>query len=34
MLDKKWLGDKTQQGFYKKERDSKGKRKILSLNLK
>jgi len=33
MLEKQWLGDKTKQGFYKKDRDSKGKRKILSLNL-
>lgn len=33
MLNKKWLGDKTKQGFYKKDRDSKGKRKILVLNL-
>ncbi len=33
MLDKNWLGDKTKQGFYKKERDENGKRKILALNL-
>jgi len=33
MLQKKWLGDKTKQGFYKKTRDQKGKRKILSLDL-
>ena len=33
MLERRWLGDKTKQGFYKKDRDSKGKRKILSLNL-
>ena len=33
MLDNKWLGDKTKQGFYKKDRDAKGNRKILSLNL-
>ncbi len=33
MLRKKWLGDKTKQGFYKKSRDKKGKRKILSLDL-
>ena len=33
MLDKNWLGDKTKQGFYKKDRDAKGNRKILSLNL-
>jgi len=34
MLENKWLGDKTKQGFYKKDRDSKGNRKILALNLK
>ena len=34
MLAKKWLGDKTKQGFYKKVRDENGKRKILALNLK
>ena len=33
MLTNKWLGDKTKQGFYKKTRDEKGKRKILSLDL-
>ena len=33
MLENKWLGDKTKQGFYKKDRDAKGNRKILSLNL-
>ncbi|MEL7533415.1 MAG: 3-hydroxyacyl-CoA dehydrogenase/enoyl-CoA hydratase family protein [Bacteroidota bacterium] len=33
MLDNKWLGDKTKQGFYKKTKDEKGKRKILSLDL-
>ncbi|MBF25303.1 MAG: 3-hydroxyacyl-CoA dehydrogenase [Flavobacteriales bacterium] len=33
MLENKWLGDKTKQGFYKKDRDSKGNRKILSLDL-
>lgn len=33
MLKNKWLGDKTNQGFYKKTRDQKGKRKILSLDL-
>ena len=33
MLEKQLLGNKTKQGFYKKDRDSKGKRKILSLNL-
>ena len=29
----KWLGDKTQQGFYKKSKDTKGKRIIEALNL-
>jgi 3-hydroxyacyl-CoA dehydrogenase len=33
MIDNKWLGDKTGQGFYKKTRDNDGKRLILSLNL-
>ena len=33
MLANKWLGDKTKQGFYKKDRDAKGNRKILALNL-
>ncbi|MEL6592788.1 MAG: 3-hydroxyacyl-CoA dehydrogenase NAD-binding domain-containing protein, partial [Bacteroidota bacterium] len=33
MLDNKWLGDKTKQGFYKKTKDENGKRKILSLDL-
>lgn len=33
MVEKKWLGDKTKQGFYKKTRDEKGKRKIFSLDL-
>ena len=33
MIENNWLGDKTQQGFYKKTRDKKGKRQILSLNL-
>jgi 3-hydroxyacyl-CoA dehydrogenase len=31
--DRKWLGDKTGSGFYKKTKDEKGKTKILSLNL-
>ncbi|WP_394650473.1 3-hydroxyacyl-CoA dehydrogenase NAD-binding domain-containing protein [uncultured Deinococcus sp.] len=31
--DKKFLGDKTGSGFYKKTKDEKGKTKILSLNL-
>lgn len=33
MLEKKWLGDKTNQGFYKKTRDEAGNRVILSLDL-
>jgi 3-hydroxyacyl-CoA dehydrogenase len=33
MYEKNWLGDKTGQGFYKKSRDEKGKRVILSLDL-
>ncbi len=33
MLEKKWLGDKTKQGFYKKTRDNEGNRVILSLDL-
>lgn len=31
---KKWLGDKTKQGFYKKTKDDQGKTKILTLDLK
>lgn len=31
--EKNWLGDKTNQGFYKKTRDEKGKTKILTLDL-
>ena len=34
MLREQYLGDKTKQGFYKKSRDDKGRRQILSLNLK
>ena len=34
MLTNKWLGDKTKQGFYKKDKDARGNRKILALNLK
>ncbi|MCB9251538.1 MAG: 3-hydroxyacyl-CoA dehydrogenase/enoyl-CoA hydratase family protein [Flavobacteriales bacterium] len=34
MLDKKWLGDKTKQGFYKKTKDENGNRLILALDLK
>jgi len=33
MDEKKWYGDKTKQGFYKKVKDANGKTKILSLNL-
>ena len=33
MLEKKWLGDKTKQGFYKKTKDEAGNRVILSLDL-
>lgn len=34
MIDRKWLGDKTKQGFYKKERGADGKelRKVLDLS--
>lgn len=34
LMDNKWLGDKTGQGFYKKTNDSTGKTNILSLDLK
>ncbi len=34
MLEKKLLGEKTKQGFYKKSKDSEGKRVILSLDYK
>jgi len=34
MVENKWLGDKTGQGFYKKTRDEKGERQIDALNLK
>lgn len=34
MVEKRWLGDKTKQGFYKKTKDEKGNRVILSLDLK
>ncbi|HBH05001.1 MAG TPA: 3-hydroxyacyl-CoA dehydrogenase [Flavobacteriales bacterium] len=34
MVDKKWLGSKTKQGFYKKVKDENGKSQILSLDLK
>jgi len=33
LMDNKWLGDKTGQGFYKKTKDDKGKTIILSLDL-
>jgi 3-hydroxyacyl-CoA dehydrogenase len=33
MVAKGWLGNKTRQGFYKKEKDETGKRVILSLDL-
>ncbi|WP_257669613.1 3-hydroxyacyl-CoA dehydrogenase/enoyl-CoA hydratase family protein [Parapedobacter tibetensis] len=34
MVDKKWLGEKSQQGFYKKIKDDKGNSEILALDLK
>ena len=34
MLEKKWLGSKTDGGFYKRIKDDKGKSTILSLDLK
>ncbi len=34
MIENKWLGDKTGQGFYKKTKDAKGKTEILTLDLK
>ncbi len=34
MAEKKWLGDKTKQGFYKKTTNEKGEREILALDLK
>ncbi|TDS15408.1 3-hydroxyacyl-CoA dehydrogenase [Maribacter caenipelagi] len=33
MMENKWLGSKTGQGFYKKSKDAKGKTEILTLNL-
>ena len=33
MMENKWLGSKTNQGFYKKTKDSKGKSEILVLDL-
>jgi len=34
LVDNNWLGSKSGQGFYKKSKDDKGKRKILVLDLK
>lgn len=34
LMENKWLGDKTGQGFYKKTKDEAGKTLILALNLK
>lgn len=34
MVDNKWLGDKTGQGFFKKTKDAAGQKEILTLNLK
>ena len=34
LVDNKWLGDKTKQGFYKKIKNEEGKSEILSLDLK
>ena len=34
MVDNKWFGDKTNQGFYKKVKGEKGKSEILTLDLK
>ncbi len=34
MIDNKWLGDKTKQGFYKKVKGADGKSEILALDLK
>jgi len=34
MLERRWLGDKTKQGFYKKERDREGKEVRLALDWK
>jgi 3-hydroxyacyl-CoA dehydrogenase len=33
MVDNKWLGDKTKQGFFKKIKNDKGESEILTLNL-
>jgi 3-hydroxyacyl-CoA dehydrogenase len=34
MLERRWLGDKTKQGFYKKQRDSQGKEERFALDWK
>jgi 3-hydroxyacyl-CoA dehydrogenase len=34
MLERRWLGDKTKQGFYKKEKDAEGKEVRLALDWK
>ncbi len=34
MVDNKWLGDKTGQGFFKKTKSADGQKEILTLNLK
>ena len=34
MVENKWLGDKTKQGFYKKTKNAEGKTEILALDLK
>ena len=34
MLERRWLGDKTKQGFYKKEKDAAGKEVRLVLDWK
>jgi 3-hydroxyacyl-CoA dehydrogenase len=34
MVDNKWLGDKTGQGFFKKIKSAEGQKEILALNLK
>ncbi len=34
LVDNKWFGDKTNQGFYKKVKGEKGKSEILTLDLK
>jgi len=34
MMENKWLGSKTRQGFYKRTKNAEGKKEILSLDLK